>query len=127
MYYMVHYSRQMVVVGPMVRTWTIRGMKQSLVSLNKHLGLPSLRILHKIDSKVCFVTKCHRDPLQSTLECGPSGKSSGGPTISLLTTVFRQVQKRQLLSVLTDELSNSTLLFIMSVKCYILTTIVIHM
>lgn len=115
MHFMVHYPMQIIDVGPMVRTWTMRH-EAKLSFFKRASRLANFKnvaqsVANRHQRWFCYqMSSSKGELLGSTLECGPAEKSSGGPTVlqdepttvkqaivrvlpnvSLLSAVFRPV------------------------------------
>ena len=119
MHFMVHYPHQIIDVGPMVRTWTMR--HEAKLSFFKQASrLANFKniaqsVVNRHQRWFCYqMASSKNELLRMLLECGPAVKSSGGPSVlqdesstlkeaiihvlpdvSLTSTVFRPTWVKQ--------------------------------
>ena len=86
MHFMVHYPMQIIDVGPMVRTWTMR--HEAKLSFFKQASrLANFKnvaqsVVNRHQRWFCYqMASSKSELLESSLECGPALKSNGGPTL----------------------------------------------
>ena len=86
MHFMVHYPIQIIDVGPMVRTWTMR--HEAKLSFFKQASrLANFKniaqsVVNRHQRWFCYqMASSKSELLRSLLECGPAVKSSDGPTV----------------------------------------------